>query len=199
MLHKTKHGAYFNLVGRPKSWWKPSVASVQLSTAKLCEWKVKRSLSRAALPPHQGWKLHWVSFLRQFSEAGLGSDPSSGWAYRRWVRSLLNITQNQEERAGRVCTGLFPSGVCPVLLAGSKRCAAEVVERVSPVECGIATEGISCCCRPQEPFWNVIWVIWPKFKCRWELSLLLTPTKCWGCTNSSCISKQGGSIGYVAL
>lgn len=96
MLHKTKHGAYLELVGRPKSWCKLAVASVQWSTTRLCEWKVTRSLSTTALPPHEGWKLHWVSFPRQFSEAGLGSGPSCGWACGRWVRSLLTLQRTKQ-------------------------------------------------------------------------------------------------------
>ena len=101
MLHKTKHGAYLELVGRPTSWCKPAVASVQWSTTKLCEWKVTRSLLWAALPPHGGWKLSRVSFPRQFSEAGLGWGPGPGRARGRWARSLgagRSPTQSRAER-----------------------------------------------------------------------------------------------------
>lgn len=147
MLHKTKHGAYLELVGRPKSWCKLAVASVQWSTTKLCEWKVTRSLSRRALPLQEGWKLHGVSFLRQFSESGLGRGPSSGWAWGRWVRSL--VTSCRTKQSGRVCTGPFPPGVCPACQqagsyscwsgGGSELCGASGSEGV------IATRGISCC------------------------------------------------------
>lgn len=148
MLHKTKHGAYLELVGRPNSWCKPAVASVQWSTSKLCEWKVTRSLPRTALPPQEGWKLHWVSFPRQFSEAGLGWEPSSGWAYRRWVRSLLTL--HRTKRSGKSsfspvsschlsCSTSRPRAVCCWSGGKSKLCRASGSEWV------IATRGISYC------------------------------------------------------
>ena len=146
MLHKTKHGAYLELVGRPKSWCKPAVASVKWSTTKLCEWKVTRSLSRTALPPHKGWELHWVSFPRQFSEAGLGSGPSSGGACRRWVRSLR--TWPRPTVVGRVCAGLLPSGARPAPPAGRPACCWSGEESVlcrARIRGVIAARGISCC------------------------------------------------------
>lgn len=111
MLHKTKHGAYLELVGRPKSWCKLAVASVQWSTPRLCEWKVTGSLSRAALPPHKGWKLQGVSLPRQRSEAGLGSGPvvdepvGGGWA-------SANMTQKRAEwEESTRASGLLASGL----------------------------------------------------------------------------------------
>lgn len=211
MLHKTKHGAYLELVGRPKSWCKPAVASVQWSTTKLCEWKVTRSLLRAALPPHGGWKLYRVSFPRQFSEAGLGWGPGPGWACGRWARSLgagRNPTQSRAEqsRAGRAGTGPPSSGGCPAPPAGPEHFG------LSGGECALQSrwaggwsqqEGLAAAPppagQPQEPCWNVIRVIWPKVRHRLKLSLLLTPTKCWGLHPTVPISPNRESSGYVAL
>lgn len=122
MLHKTKHGACLELVGRPTSWCKPAVASVQWSTTRLCEWKALRSLFRAALPLHKGWKLLWVSFSRQFSKAGLGSGPSSGGAWGRWVRSLLTLRRGKRIREEFIGTPFFLASVLPVIRPSAVGC-----------------------------------------------------------------------------
>ena len=141
MLHKTKHGAYLELVGRPKSWCKPAVASVQWSTTKLCEWKVTRSLLRAALPPHGGWKLYPVSFPRQFSEAGLGRGPGPGRACGRWARSLGAERSPTQSRVGRAGTGPRPLAAVPPRQQARSSLGWAVVSAVVSAPCSPAEQG----------------------------------------------------------
>lgn len=148
MLHKPKHGAYLELVGRPESWCRRAVASVQWGAAKFCEWKVRRRLSRTALPLRRDWKLYWVSFLRRCSEAGLGSGPGSGWACGRWVRSPPTFHRTRESWEEFVQAFFLLAFVLPCQQARKAvlpKCGGRERRGARGSEWVIAARGISCC------------------------------------------------------